>query len=120
MTKVGTMKSIPLFLIVVITTNAALTFTARHALANLAKIHHSGKKKTANLITDDHDPDSDFKAAFYPAGLHTKRQYNSISAMITVCTILTPLINNGTIPINTSQRRLNSTSSIFIPPEPSL
>lgn len=119
MTKVGT-KSIRIFFIFVITTNAAFTFTARHALANLAKIHHSGKTKTANLTTDDHDPDSDFKAAFYPARLQNKRQYNSISVIITVCTILTPFINNGSISMNTSQRLLNGTSSIFIPPEPSL
>ena len=63
MTKVRMMKSIGIFLILVFATNAAFAFTARHTLANLAKINHSGKKKTSNLISDYPDPDSDFKIA---------------------------------------------------------
>ena len=117
MTKVGMMKSIGIFLILVFATNAAFAFTARHTLENLAKIHHSGNKKTSNLISVDPDQDSDFNAALYPFRNHTKRQYNSITAVITISPILIPLINNDIIHIKTSQPFLNNLSDIFIPPK---
>lgn len=117
MTKVRMMKSIVVFLILIFTTNAAFAFTARHTLENLTKIHHSGKKKTSNLTLDDPNPDSDFKIASCSIHHHVKKQHNSISAMITVCTILTPLIKNGIIPIKTFYSSLNNISDIFIPPK---
>ena len=116
MTKVGMMKSIIVFLIIVFTTNAAFAFTARHALANLAKIHHSGKKKTSNLTLDDPDPDNDFKIVSCSVHNHVKKQHNSISIMLSVYPVLIYLSYTGIIPIKVSPPFLNNLSDIFIPP----
>ncbi len=117
MTKVRIMKIVGFVLVFVFATNAAFAFAASHHLTNFAKIHHTSKKRASNLTSDDPDPDSDFKAAFYPVRHHIKRQYNSISAMITVPPILDPLINDGIVPIKTSHPSLNNLSDIFIPPK---
>ncbi len=116
MTKVRMIKSIVFFFIIVFTTNAAFAFTARHTLANLAKIHHSGKKKTSNLSLDDPDPDNDFKIVACSLHDHLKKQHNSIDIMFSVYPVLIYLNCTGIIPIKVSQPFLNNLSDIFIPP----
>ncbi len=117
MANVRTMKIVFVLFILVFVTNTILASSARANLRSFAKTAHTGKKMASGLFSDDPDQNSDFKIASCDIHHHVKKQYNSVSAMLNVCSVLISLSYTSIIPINTSQPYSNTISDIHIPPK---
>ncbi len=114
---VKVIKIVGILLIFAFTANTVLASTARHGLRSFSKINHKGKRSVSKkLIMDDPITNDDFKTTFHSVKHHSKRFYNSVSAITTTLLTLVSLDCINVVPRKISLLYSNNLSDIFIPP----